>query len=239
MPVMRRSQMALLAMSLVAAAVCARLGFWQLDRLGQRRARNAEAVTRLGEPPLNLPPISPELARFRRARATGVFDFGSELVVGSRARLGAPGVHIATPLQLEGTTARLLVVRGWVYSPDAATVDLMAWRERDSATVEGYLVAFDPDSASTDVATSRVVRRLARGPIERRLATSLLPYYMIMTAGGASGDSVPRRLEAPVLDEGPHLSYSVQWFLFGTIFAAGGLFVTFRAQRSPLVNPSA
>jgi len=238
MPVMRRSRMALLAMSLVAAAVCARLGFWQIDRLRGRRVRNAEALARLAEPPLNFPPVPSELARFRRAKATGVFDFGSEFVVGSRARMGAPGVHIATPLALDGTNARLLVLRGWVYSPDAATVELTAWRERDSATVEGYLVGFEPDSTSTD-STSRVVRRLAQGPLERRLGVSLVPYYLIMTAGGASGDSVPRRLEVPVLDEGPHLSYAVQWFLFGTIFAAGGLLVTFRPPRSPSAPPSA
>jgi cytochrome oxidase assembly protein ShyY1 len=99
--------------------------------------------------------------------------------------------------------------------------------------------AFEPDSAVTDGPAPRVVRRVARAPLERRLGATLLPYYLVMTAGGASGDSVPRRLEPPVLDEGPHLSYSVQWFLFGTIFGAGGLFVTFRKQRSPSTNPSA
>jgi surfeit locus 1 family protein len=233
--------MALLAMSLAAAAVCARLGFWQVERLRARRARNAEAVAHLAEPALNLPPLPSELTRFRRVRATGVFDFRNELAVGGRSRMGAPGVHIATPLVLNGTNARLLVLRGWAYSADAATVDLTAWRERDSATVEGYLVGFeaDPESASGDTSASRVVRRVARGPLEHRLGVSLVPYYLIMTAGGASGDSVPRRFEAPVLDEGPHLSYSVQWFLFGTIFAAGGLFVTFRKQRSPSAHPSA
>jgi cytochrome oxidase assembly protein ShyY1 len=58
-----------------------------------------------------------------------------------------------------------------------------------------------------------------------------------MTGGGAEGDSVPPRLEAPVIDEGPHLSDAVQWFLFGTIFGAGGVFVTFRKTRSPSAKP--
>ena len=153
--------------------------------------------------------------------------------------MGSPGVYIATPMVLDGTNGLLLVVRGWAYSPDAATVELETWRERDSLTAEGYLVGFEVDSTSTDTATSRVVRRLVRPSLEHRLGASLLPYYMIMTAGGAAGDSVPRRLEVPVLDEGPHLSYSVQWFLFGAIFAAGGLFVTFRTPRLPSLKPSA
>jgi surfeit locus 1 family protein len=230
--------MALLAMSLAAAAVCARLGFWQIDRLQQRRARNAEAVAHLAESPLDLPPVPTDLAGFRRVNATGVFDFGREFAIGGRARKGAPGVHIATPLVMSETNEVLLVLRGWAYSPDAATIDLSAWRERDSTKVEGYLVAFEPDSGANDAPSSRIVRRLVHGSIERRLGAPLLPYFVIMTGGGASGDSVPRRLEAPVLDDGPHLSYSVQWFLFGTIFAAGGLFVTFRTQRSPTANPS-
>ena len=236
---MRRSRIALLAMSLVAAAVCARLGLWQIDRLHERRARNAEAAARFAAPPLNLPPIPAEMTRFSRVRVTGVFDFTREVVLAGRSRTGAPGVHVATPLILEGSSDVLLVVRGWVYSPDAATVELASWRERDSATVEGYLVGFDVDSTRSDSATSRVVRRLVRPSLENRLGARLLPYYVIMTDGGASGDSVPRRLEVPVLDEGPHLSYSVQWFLFGTIFAAGGLFVTFRTPRPPSVHHSA
>jgi surfeit locus 1 family protein len=225
-------------MSLAAAAVCARLGFWQIDRLHQRRARNAEAVANMAQPPLNLPAGSPDLARFRRVRATGAFDFSREFVVGGRTRKGAPGVYIATPLILDGTHSLLLVLRGWAYSPDAATVDLGTWRERDSAIVDGYLVGFEEDSAPADLPPSRVVRRLVQASVEKALGASVLPYYVVMTAGGAEGDSVPRRLEVPVLDEGPHFGYAVQWFLFGTIFAAGGLFVTFRTTRSPSANPS-
>ena len=46
-----------------------------------------------------------------------------------RTRSGSPGVHILTPLRIPESDTALLVNRGWVYSPDARTVDLTRWRE--------------------------------------------------------------------------------------------------------------
>jgi surfeit locus 1 family protein len=217
-------------MSLGAAALCIRLGFWQLDRLHQRRERNAEAGANLAQTPLQIPPLSGDFVRYRRVSATGVFDFSREFVLAGRARNGNPGVYIITPLVMAGTDTLLLVARGWAYSPDASTLDLSAWRERDSATVAGYLVGFDPVSKGADTSASGVVRRIVRATAERRMGAPVAPFYVIMTGGGGSGDSVPARLESPVSDEGPHLSYTVQWFLFATIFGAGGVFVALRKQ---------
>jgi surfeit locus 1 family protein len=236
---MGRSRVLLLAMSLVAGAICVRLGFWQIDRLHQRRERNAEALSRFAEPPLPMTGSGAGLARFRRVTANGVFDFSREFIIAGRARLGAPGVHIVTPLQFPGTDSVMLVLRGWVYSPDATAIDFARWREPDSTSVDGYLAAFDGAGAGADTTASGVLRRLTRPAAEGKAGPRIFPYYLVMTGGGASPDSALRRLEAPIVDDGPHLSYAVQWFLFATVFGAGGLFVTFRRQRPPLAERSA
>jgi cytochrome oxidase assembly protein ShyY1 len=37
---------------------------------------------------------------------------------------------------------------------------------------------------------------------------------------GTGVPSFPRRLDPPAVDEGPHLSYAVQWFLFAALAVA-------------------
>ena len=47
---MPRRTLLFLLIALVVALGCVRLGMWQLARLGERQARNALVVRRLGEP---------------------------------------------------------------------------------------------------------------------------------------------------------------------------------------------
>ena len=61
---------------LAVAAVCGRLGLWQLDRLEQRQARNAVLEGRLAMPALDLPAdrdteADADVLHFRRATAAG------------------------------------------------------------------------------------------------------------------------------------------------------------------------
>src|SRR5687767_12142637 len=106
-----------LVAAVIIAAVCVRLGFWQLDRLSQRRERNATIAAAF-----RLPPISVEAAlrdsvpRFRRVVVNGRWDYPRETTISGRTRSGSPGVHIVTPLTLP-QGGDVLVNRGWVYSP--------------------------------------------------------------------------------------------------------------------------
>lgn len=179
-----------IAMGVLVAAGCVRLGFWQLDRLAERRARNAE-IARQMEP----------------AALRGTFAFDRQVVEMARSRNGAPGVYVLTPLVLEDGR-RVLVNRGWVYSPDARTVDLARLAEPAGTTVEGVFVpprrdprAVRPDTLDPTYA-QMILRRTVRPP---DAPEALVP------------------LDAPTLDDGPHLSYAVQWFIFGTIALVGGV----------------
>jgi surfeit locus 1 family protein len=138
-----------------------------------------------------------------------------------------------TPLRIAGRDTAILVNRGWVYSPDAMTVELGRWVEADTATVTGYLIAFPrngPGSVSTPTAP-RTVRRLDADSIGRRLPYPVPPFYLVQTAPPRSvADSATVRVTAPVLDEGPHLGYAIQWFAFAVIGLIGAAF-TVRADR--------
>jgi surfeit locus 1 family protein len=222
----------LLALCLIVAAFCVRLGVWQLDRRAQRRAANEQARAGLTLPPIEIDSFAgaDALERFRRVRVAGVFDYTREVVISPRVRNGSPGVHVVTALARAGTDTIIPVVRGWVYAPDAVTVELERWREGDSARVEGYVIALDTTGAddAASARESRALRRLDRTRLAERFGAPVTSYYITMT--GPSGDraSTPARLTDPVLAEGPHLSYAVQWFLFAVIFGAGGTLVVLR-----------
>jgi surfeit locus 1 family protein len=207
-----RSWIPLLAAAIVAA-ICVRLGVWQLDRLAQRKARNTMIESSFREPPiLAEQAIGDSLPRFRRVIARGPWNYARETAITGRTRSGSPGVHIVTPMTLGDGRAEILVNRGWVYSPDARAVDLTRWHEGDRGEVMGY-VDTAPSSLRGTGASLYIVA----------LADS--------NAAPVANVTRPARLSPPPFDdEGPHLSYAVQWFSFAAIALIGAPILV-RQQR--------
>jgi surfeit locus 1 family protein len=171
--------------------------------------------------------------RGRRVHASGTFDYSREHFHAFRPRQGSPGGYLLTPLARANTDSLVLILRGWVYAPDAMTVDLARWREAEPVTLEGYALPYPAPATETDSARApRAVVRLDHARLEQRMQRPLAGYYIVMTSGPATGDSTPSRLGDPEFHDGPHLSYAVQWFLFATTFVAGGLVVAFRGRRN-------
>lgn len=198
---MQRREVTLAIVAGVVAALCVTAGVWQLGRLEQRRARNATLAARLALPPLELRAgTSADSARQRRVVARGVYDFAAERTWPGRSFDGTPGVALITPLRLPDGTA-VLVDRGWVPSADAFHVDHAAYREPDSAVVQG--IAFVPPRGRGDVDPS-----------------GLLP-FVIQLGTPDPMRGLPRRWPGPAFDNGPHLSYAIQWFSFALIALVG------------------
>lgn len=217
---LRRKDYAGAAVALALAAGCVRLGFWQLQRLHQRRARNAVIAAARALPPVDLPTGVPlESLAQRRVRARGTYDWAHEHVWHARTYQGAPGVALVTPLRL-ADGSWLLVDRGWAPSPDAYHVDGARFRETDTATITGLAAVAPRDRGDADP------RRLADS-----LGGAVLPLIVQLLPGDA-GARLPAglvRWPAPELDEGPHLSYTIQWFSFAVIIVVG-TFVLLRKQ---------
>ena len=232
---MSRRALAFVIFAVAVSAVCVRLGFWQLDRLSQRRALNAMLASRLGDPPKPARDLMRDsaTAAFRRATVTGTYDFEHEYALASRTRQGSPGVNILTPLRVAGTDTAVLVNRGWVYAPDAMTADLDRWREPVGATATGYLLEVKGTGAGpvTAATNQRVLRYLDRDSLTKLLPYPVAPFLVVATeAASTARDSTPARLAAPFMDEGPHLGYAFQWFAFAVIGLVGAAF-SVRADR--------
>jgi surfeit locus 1 family protein len=231
---MSRRTIVFCAFAVLASLLFARLGLWQLARLHEKVQRNVAIETHQRDTPVRFASLPPDTsaARYRRASLAGVFDYGQELVLSNRTYQGSPGAELVTPMRVPGSDTAVLVDRGWVYSPDGASVDRSRWREGDSATVVGYVEQYAPDAGTTGAARDpRIVRRISRREASSRIPYPLAPYYLVQT--GDTATSHPVRREMPVLDEGPHLSYAIQWFAFAVIALAGAGFVIWRERHTP------
>jgi surfeit locus 1 family protein len=226
---MPRRTLVFVALALVVAAVCVRLGFWQLDRLGQRRARNELLAARIAAPPASWSETT--AVRFRRVRISGSPDYDREIVLVGRSRRASPGVNLVTPVRLRGSDTAVLVNRGWVYSPDGSRVDQARWREGDTISVEGYVEQFTEPGPGDLPANQRLARRLSHAAVSARFPYPIAPAYIVATGDTkqATGD-LPVRAAIPTPDDGPHLGYAIQWFAFATI-ALVGTGIAVRAGR--------
>lgn len=208
----------------LAALLFIRLGIWQLDRLSQRRTLNALVRAQLDLPPMVIPPVPLESDSldYRRGTVHGVYDLDRQVVEMARSHQGGPAVHVVTPLVF-GDSVAVLVERGWVPSPDSRSVNLNAIAEPESTTVEGVMLpamhATQPPS--TDWPT--YVRSADPATLQRLYPYRLLPAVLRRTEPSPDTPGALRAIPMPRLDNGPHLSYAIQWFAFATIAIIGGV----------------
>lgn len=239
----RRRDLVFLLAAFLAAALFARLGLWQVQRLRDRRAHNAVAESRLRARPVSVGtvPRDSAAAHYRRVNLTGTYDFGHEVVIVNRVHEGSPGVHIITPVRpdsgFEGDTV-VLVDRGWVYSPDGAMVDLSGWHEPEHVVGTGYLQTFPGHALGPSAVPGRAnhLHWLDAAYFARADPPlfAIAPFYVVLESKpGEASRHVPARDPLPTLDDGPHLSYAIQWFVFAVIAIGGAFFAVFFRARSP------
>ena len=216
---------ALIAIATILTLIFLRLGFWQIGRLHQRQALNAELASRAVGSPIELShlPTDTAKAHYRHVRIDGTYDYANEIYLTLRSREGSPGINIVTPVRFTGNDTALLLVRGWVYSPDGITVDPAKWRERPSANGAGFVETYPPPRSGANQSPTHpnAYRWLDRQTLERRFRYPLKPYYVVLTTPGDTMKSDPPRLGVPPMDEGPHRSYAIQWFSFAAISIIG------------------
>src|SRR5262245_8942725 len=106
--------------AIAAAAVCVRLGFWQLSRLAEKRALNAAIREAEQAPALAVSGEPPPAARAldRTLVVSGRYDEANQFLLSGRFHDGEPGVEVVTPLRPERSATAILVDRGWLPADD-------------------------------------------------------------------------------------------------------------------------
>lgn len=229
----------LLALTLITVFISA--GFWQVNRLGEKRAENEVREARELLPPLEVgssaadtalvaDPASADSLELRHALAEGVWEPENEVLRRGRSLDSQPGWHVLTPLLL-GDGQRLLVDRGWVpYEYDSVPV---AGAEPPAGPVSVSGTLRKPIRQETGFAALFAPRDPAEGPLEKtwHVDPGRLSAQVSGLLEGAwlqlDGQDPPQEARFPVmtspppLDEGPHLGYSIQWFAFALVGIIG------------------
>ena len=203
----------------LVALIFARLGVWQVDRLKERRAANKAALEARMAPPVRLDgrvPISTALSG-RRVWAKGRYDHEHDVVLRGKAYGGSPGVEVVTPLLLDGSGTAVLVNRGFLPAPDAVTAATDSVRELGRVQVYGEALPVPTgDGAPLTHGDHTTWARLDREALAARVPYAIAPIYIRQTPDTAL-PRFPRRLEPLPIDDGPHLSYAIQWFAFSVM----------------------
>lgn len=224
----------------------AQLGFWQLDRLDQRRAENARLIAQMEQNPLILDGsvqwmyptgLDPTALDDRVAQATGRFDYASQIVITNQAWFDQPGVHLVTPLLIDGSDKAVLVDRGWVPYARSTADQWPQFEEGIQVQVIGYIQKaevrpggpVDPPAS----AQSEWFRVDVAG-IQPQMPYDLLPFYLMWQPEGeaVAQTALPYRTAVEFdLSEGSHLSYAIQWFLFAAMFGVGYVYYVRKDMR--------
>lgn len=231
-------------LAVLGAALCVRLGIWQLDRLDQRRTFNAHVEAMWAASTLDLPKEaqSEELTgmEYRAVRASGVYDFKHEVILRNQYWNDQYGYHILTPLVFEDGSA-VLVDRGWIPAEDnAPPASLGQYAVPAQAELSGIIrlghekpqVGGHPDpTLAPGQERLDVWNNVNLVRLEEQMPYKLLPVYIQLDM--QEGDTTPPIPFQPELEltEGPHLGYAGQWFTFAAILLFGYPFFVKRREE--------
>lgn len=223
------------------------LGLWQLDRLDQRQAQNDLILGRADEPAASLADIleAPVGSReFRRVEDRGRFVNPDLARIGSQTQGGLAGDHVVALVELQDGT-QVLVNRGFVPLTDLDRMQTVADGE---VTIEGWVRQSQSKDGVFGADDGQRSQRLPRFNVptladraEGPVADVWIQLETDPTALGSTGQTTaevvdrapefPAPVPLPPLDEGNHLSYAVQWFIFALLGTAFYLAVVWRRAR--------
>jgi cytochrome oxidase assembly protein ShyY1 len=216
-----------LALTIVFALVCCGLGSWQLARRAEAQAEISRVDANFNADPVPVAEALPDLDSFDESQKwlpvqlTGSYLLDEELLVRNRALNINPGFEVLTPLLLENGDV-FIVDRGWVPTGENQDApDSVPAAPAGEVTVVARLKQGEPVLAGRS-ATGNQVATINLPAIAERLGTDTYTgAYGLMKSEDPAPAERPTAVLRPVRDEGPHLSYAFQWFVFALMAFVG------------------
>ena len=216
------------------ALACVGLASWQIERRSEavskieRVASNYDLEKVSFEEVSSLSGDSVVAYEWRKVELSGSYVADDTLLVRNRAIAGQPGFVQLVPFFLE-TGETVLVERGWIaadsdlnpsntFLPSESVKSLVA-RVRLGETIPNRE---SPTGQLTSINLPEI-EKIFSFVIEK-------DFYLRMVSESPSESSYPQPLSRPVLDEGNHLSYAVQWIIFA-VMGFFGLFWAIRQEQ--------
>lgn len=219
------------------------LGFWQLDRLQQRRSLNALVERRFTAPLIALTgqPLDINQYEYQRVTVRGTYDPSQTILLRNRTFEGRAGADVLTPLRIAGSNQSVLVDRGWVPQILPNVAALQQYATTEPVEITGVLRR--PRTPTSSIGPQDNVPASGRldawffpdiQRISRQVPYPLLPFYVEQLPQGNQTEPPIAQATVDYQNEGSHLSYAIQWFAFTIIGVVGyaGLVV----QQSQLAH---
>jgi cytochrome oxidase assembly protein ShyY1 len=235
---------AYLALVVVFAVACGLLSWWQWARRAETIAQGNLVTRNYEASPVPVDTLLPSLnswkagEEWRPVELHGRYLRDEQLLARNRPYNANPGFEVLVPFQLADGTV-FIVDRGWLSIGDKQdTPDVIPAAPSGDVTVVARLQQSEPVLLGRTAPHGHVAS--INLPTVAKLAGTVQTYtgaYGLLSAETPAPATRPRAVEEPVPDEGPHLSYAIQWIAFG-LLAFFGLFWAFRRERRINALPS-
>jgi surfeit locus 1 family protein len=229
---MSRQRWIVLLAALLAVALAARLGWWQLDRAAQKTAlqQAIEAKGRLA--PLAAAELRADESQLHRSvRLRGEWLEERSVFLENRPMAGRVGFYVVTPLRLEGRAEAILVQRGWIPRDMREREQLPALATpAGPVEIEGRLIAAPARAYQIGAAgQGRIRQNLASAAYAQEIAQPLLPLTVLQLPWPGADDGLSRDWPLPDTGLQKHYGYAFQWFALAALIL--GLYVWFQLLR--------
>jgi len=197
------------------------LGFWQLDRAGQKQALEQTYQARQASTPIDLLTAAGKFAReemlWRRVRMHGEYLEDKQYLLDNQVKGGKPGYLIFSPFRLADRQTVVLINRGWLPAASERKILPEIPPSPDNGVIEGTVK--DPQSNGlflggklTEKLEEGLIRvqRLDLDAVARDNDWRLLPY--VVRLDKQTGSGLVRDWKAPGFGRERHLGYAFQWF---------------------------
>lgn len=227
---------AYLALVVVFAIACGLLSWWQWSRRAEAVAEVDRIVANYDATPLPIDEVLPELDSWTAddewmpVQLQGRYLADDALLVRNRPHASGSGYEQLVPLQLDDGSV-FIVDRGWIPNgstidapddvpqPPAGDVTVVVRLKAGEATLPGRSA---PEGQVATIHLPTIAETLGRD-------TYTGAYGLVAVEDPAVAE-MPAAAARPEEDEGPHLSYALQWIAFG-ILAFIGLIWAYRREK--------
>lgn len=225
-----------LALVVVFAIATTLLSWWQFSRREEKVQKiqlvieNYDAkVVPLDEIDWSHDEAGNPINEWRQVSVTGHYLPDQALLVRNRPLSGSAGFLQLVPFELQ-TGQILLVERGWLRAgSDITKPESNPLPNSDLRTLTLRLRPSEPDLGKESVPGQ--VASIDLKEVQRLVSPAVLTdYYGRMVSEDPGSSELPVAMPKPSLDEGNHLSYALQWLLFG-IMAFGAFIWAYRNDK--------
>lgn len=227
------------ALTLVLLPLLVGLGFWQLQRAGEKQALAAVFAERRAGPAAPLESLwrAPEdQLRYRPVTVRGRYDPERYLLLDNRIRDGRFGYEVVSLLRVDGGERAVLVNRGWVPGDPARRalprVETPAGEVALAGSVyvppgEPYLLGEQSLEGGWPLVLQALEMERLEQTLEQRLGLDLFPWSLRLAADDTT--ALAAGWETVNVSPAKHRAYAAQWFAM-----AGALLLVFLLRSSNL-----